>query len=792
MADDPEQLYLLALQQRGRNPATLVDLAARMQEQWSATWPAQRPLTEAEALIQGRIGAVHLWGLLARNPPEPVAQVDAALADCLALLAQAGPLGRALAEDLLSLHAQRQGRFQDSLLHARAALAQQDPAPPAVERCYTLARVATAQVSLRQFDEALQSFYSAIEWCDQVGEQDIGAATRALAAGLQAELGNLEDGAVLSDQAWQHLAQGERNQSWVITAVNRVTALTMQGRHDEARPLVDELVALLAHMQPRLRGRSFMALGMARALLGDEAGAQVLLDQALRDEQAAGGLPPGLNQLALEAAAPGAWAGPQALLWNRQGRHTEAAALCKAHLARPYDGGGPVTRAHILAEAVRAAEGQGDLGQALVWQREALAHERDLNRSALRTRRITLQIQFDLKATRAQRDLALQREQAAQVEQERLAELNRRLDDASRAKTRFLAAASHDLRQPLHALALLTAHLEGLPGLQGVPDAAPTLARMDRALGSLITMFDTLLDISRMDAGAVRPRVERMALRPLLARLADEAAAQAAARGLRLRLHACQAGWCDSDPALLESILRNLLSNALKYTAIGSVLLALRRRGSIWCVEVWDSGPGIADADRQRVFEEFYRVGGEQRTEGLGLGLAIVRRLALLLDHGLRLASRPGQGSRFSLDIAAAPGPQGDCSESPIADEAARLTVGVVDDNAELRASLALLLRGWGHEPVQAEDVDALWQQPAAQRLDALVVDWRLGRGRTGADEAARLRARLGDALPVLVITGETDAGALRALDASGLPWLPKPLRAGRLRSWVAGLRPRH
>jgi hypothetical protein len=222
------------------------------------------------------------------------------------------------------------------------------------------------------------------------------------------------------------------------------------------------------------------------------------------------------------------------------------------------------------------------------------------------------------------------------------------------------------------------------------------------------------------------------------------------------------------------------------------VLLALRRRGDAWCVEVWDSGPGIARADRQRIFEEFYRVGGEQRVEGLGLGLAIVRRLALLLGHPLRLDSRPGVGSRFSVELASARGPERGSGPAAAKDGPAGLTVGVVDDDPELRASLALLLRAWGHEPVSAEHVDALALHGAAAPLDALVVDWRLGAGRTGADEAARLRARLGQDLPVLVITGETSADALRALEASGLPWLPKPLRAGRLRSWVAGLRPRN
>ncbi len=228
-------------------------------------------------------------------------------------------------------------------------------------------------------------------------------------------------------------------------------------------------------------------------------------------------------------------------------------------------------------------------------------------------------------------------------------------EQANQAKTRFLAAASHDLRQPAHALALYLAALR----THTLPDSTTELVqRMQAPLTAMDTMFQALLDVSSIDAGALVPARQRFALEPLLRPLTEEFSVAAEARGLRLslRLPAGPAAVTDSDPALVERIVRNLLSNAIKYTPRGGVLLACRMRRHPhphWRIEVWDSGLGLAPADCHRVFDEFFQAsnGRHQRGDGLGLGLSIVQRLARLLDADLQLRSRLDHGSCFSLGL---------------------------------------------------------------------------------------------------------------------------------------------
>ncbi|MBI3348138.1 MAG: hybrid sensor histidine kinase/response regulator [Burkholderiales bacterium] len=379
------------------------------------------------------------------------------------------------------------------------------------------------------------------------------------------------------------------------------------------------------------------------------------------------------------------------------------------------------------------------------------------------------------------------------------AELRRALDEmshardaaeaAGQAKARFLAAASHDLRQPAHALGLYLAALRQQP-LAGEP--AELAERMARSLAALDSLFNSLLDVSRIDAGAVVPRPAPTALAPLLQRLADEAAPQAEARGLRLALRlgrGAEAALVRTDALLLERILRNLLGNALRYTVHGGVLLALRRRGPAWRIEVWDTGIGIAAEHRERVFEEFFQVGNAERdrNSGLGLGLAIVQRLATLLGLPLALHSRPGHGTVFGLALPALQAPPP--FATPAAPAAAAvplvgLRIGVLEDDADVRDALTRLLRGWGCE-VQAA---GLAEAGFAAGTQALVVDQRLPGGRSGIEAVQRLRATLGAALPALVVTGESDPAVLRELAAAGLPTLAKPVPAERLREWLEGV----
>jgi len=348
---------------------------------------------------------------------------------------------------------------------------------------------------------------------------------------------------------------------------------------------------------------------------------------------------------------------------------------------------------------------------------------------------------------------------------------------ANRAKSTFLAAASHDLRQPAHALGLYLAALraEHMSAEQGV-----VIDRMADAVTALDTMFNALLDISRMDARALDVDMHAFALAPMLHRLAEGFAREATEKNLRLSVRlsaAVPSRNALSDPLLLERIIRNLLDNAVKHTQAGGVLLSCRMRGGPaghWRIEVWDTGPGIPAADCERVFEEFFQLGNLERNRaaGLGLGLSIVRRLSNLLNHPLRLVSTVGRGTRFVLDV-------------PATDEASRsvssdlqigtmklLGVGVVDDDPEVRTAMRVLLERWGcvvTTGASAEELIACAGDRPAPRLQALIVDYQLGDGRNGVDAIAALRRACKANQPALIISGASAPGRFAQLKASGL-----------------------
>jgi signal transduction histidine kinase/CheY-like chemotaxis protein len=364
-------------------------------------------------------------------------------------------------------------------------------------------------------------------------------------------------------------------------------------------------------------------------------------------------------------------------------------------------------------------------------------------------------------------------------------------ESANRAKSRFLAAASHDLRQPIHALGLYLGALRQRPLDAQARDIAQ---RMDASLGALDTMFNALLDISRMDAGVVLPQPRAFDLEAVLRRLVEESAPQAAQRGLRLALHiGLRPGGapCNAmgDPMLLERVLRNLIGNGVKYTQVGGVLVSCRVRSEKWRVEVWDTGPGIPEAERERVFDEFYQVGNPERDRrsGLGLGLSIVRRIARLMNLPLALHTRVGRGTRFVLDLPATdeavppvrlPGPMGSLHG---------MTVAMVEDDPEVRESMCTLLESWGCRTIDGSDAEeVLAQQPAGPGGPcALIVDLRLRGTRDGIGEVALLRAAYGGALPALIVSGDSAPERVRLMQDSGLPWLSKPVPAERLRRWL-------
>jgi signal transduction histidine kinase/CheY-like chemotaxis protein len=359
---------------------------------------------------------------------------------------------------------------------------------------------------------------------------------------------------------------------------------------------------------------------------------------------------------------------------------------------------------------------------------------------------------------------------------------------ANRAKSTFLAAASHDLRQPLHALGMFA---QALIDRTREPEGQHLAQRIATSVEALETLLSALLDVSKLDAGAIAANPRDFAIRPLLDRLIEECTAEALERGLKLAL-VCGDPVIRSDPVLIERILRNIISNALRYTERGGIVIGCRRRGAHYALEVWDSGSGIPADQRSRIFEEFYQIGnpGRDRTRGLGLGLAIVRRLADLLGHRIDVRSREGRGSVFRLVV-----PAGDRTALAKPVEAlpepcvAGRRILVVDDEADVRDATASLLRQWGCDVVAVADVStALDSYRGRAAPEAMLVDFRLGAGMDGLAAIAALRQVFGLATPALLVSGESGEYELGRIRDAGVPLLHKPLPPARLRSLLAHL----
>jgi two-component system, sensor histidine kinase len=371
-------------------------------------------------------------------------------------------------------------------------------------------------------------------------------------------------------------------------------------------------------------------------------------------------------------------------------------------------------------------------------------------------------------------------------------DLVQQLEQANAAKSRFLAAASHDLRQPMQALGLLSTQLreELTPGLSG---PGRTAERLQAVVHSLDRLVDALFDISRLDHGAATVSPRAVALAPVLERLSDEFAPLAEERGLQWRLRH-RADWVLADPMALERMLRNLLANALHYTQRGGVLLSVQRRSDRARVAVWDTGPGIAPHEQARVFEEFVSlepVGQAPRT-GLGLGLSIVQRLAALQGHTVHLKSRLGCGSCFAIDLPLAAKPAGLTAMAATPTPALQgLSVLVVEDDAEVRQGMHGLMQGWGCEvqalsdwppPGAAEPGGAGQLRPAAR----LICDWQLPSG-NGLQAIQALRMLWGADVPALLLSGaELPAELHQQAVASGIHFARKPLAPAALRAWLA------
>jgi two-component system CheB/CheR fusion protein len=367
----------------------------------------------------------------------------------------------------------------------------------------------------------------------------------------------------------------------------------------------------------------------------------------------------------------------------------------------------------------------------------------------------------------------------------------REAQQANIAKSRFLAAASHDLRQPLQALSLIRGVLSRKIRDDKKEEALALVTRLDETSAAMTGMLNTLLDINQLEAGTVRPQLVSFPISDLLDRLRDEFNYHAGAQNLILHVVTCGLQ-VYSDPRLLEQMLRNFLSNALKYTKRGKVLLGCRRRRGMLSVEVWDTGIGIAHQDLRAIFDEYHQLGNaaRERNLGLGLGLSIVQRLAALLGHPVHVRSQIGQGSVFSIDVmlpAIASSPEGETpqvSNIVIGDSRRRTgAILVVEDDREVRDLLDVVLTEEGHLTATAEDGVAALALLARDvfRPDVILADYNLPNGMDGLTVAAKVRESLHRQVPVIVLTGDISTDALKRIAGQDCVQLNKPVKAKEL-----------
>ena len=408
-----------------------------------------------------------------------------------------------------------------------------------------------------------------------------------------------------------------------------------------------------------------------------------------------------------------------------------------------------------------------------------------------------------------------------------LEEARRQAQLANVAKSRFLSAASHDLRQPLQTLTLL----QGLLAETVRDEKARNLVtRLDETLGSMSGILNTLLDINQIEAGVVRASIVTFPVQELLGRVMAEFGYHAQAQAIGLRVVPCGAS-IRSDPRLLEQVVRNLLSNALKYTRRGKVLLGCRRRAGTLSIEVWDTGVGIPEGELRAIFDEYHQLDTavRDRSHGLGLGLAIVDRLSDLMGHRVRVRSNLGKGSMFAIDILHEPGaPQARgagrvstgstaSNDAPLREKKAgrseaMMSVGSrnredvdaapaevvrktgrvlwVEDDAEVRELVELLLKNDGHRTATAAHADGALALvgPGAFVPDLILSDYNLPNGMTGVELAIEIRQKLDRQIPVIILTGDISTDALRGIAGQRCTQLNKPVRPGELKRVIQDL----
>lgn len=381
------------------------------------------------------------------------------------------------------------------------------------------------------------------------------------------------------------------------------------------------------------------------------------------------------------------------------------------------------------------------------------------------------------------------REQVAAVETARAREMEQAYratssalsaaEAASAEKSRFLAAASHDLRQPLQAMQNL-AHLL----VSRVSGDDVRLARqLQAAIGSSSALLNALLDVTKLDSGSIAPNVQNVSLREVIEPLVDDFQGPAAAKGLKLKIVGCRQ-MVRSDPVLLGSILRNLISNAIRYTLTGRVLVGCRARGGTVRIEVWDTGIGIPESEQRAIFEDFRQLGNVERDrdKGYGLGLAIVQRLGGLLGHPVGLRSMLGKGTVFWLDVPRASTAAPKLEQIEANGLLASGRVLIIEDDVIQGMSLSMMLAEWGFEAPFASTIAEALALADQAKPDLILTDFRLRGGSDGLEAIRKVRERVG-AVPAVVVSGE--AALSHTLRTVGIPLLLKPYTSEQLRNAV-------
>jgi two-component system, sensor histidine kinase len=379
-----------------------------------------------------------------------------------------------------------------------------------------------------------------------------------------------------------------------------------------------------------------------------------------------------------------------------------------------------------------------------------------------------------------------------------IADLSKRIADAARdsadranqAKSRFLATASHDLRQPLQSLSLLNGALR-----RAIvdPEVSQAVAQQEQAIGAMSRLLNTLLDISKLESGAVKPDPADFAVSLLFDEMRREFSGMASSKGLKLRVAPCEE-CAHSDRTLVEQILKNLLSNAIKYTTNGWVSLGSSHAADRVRIEVHDTGVGIAADDLRFIYDEFYQVGVPTNSsrDGYGLGLSIVQRLVKLLGAKLEVTSVPGRGSTFALTLPAGkkagPQPLPECKKTPDAPSGA-VHVLLVEDDASVRNATRLLLKSEGYRvTVAATLAEALGRSSAMPRLDLLLTDYHLAHSETGMQVISALREARGEPVRAVLITGDTSTAVHELKIDSHIRIASKPIKADELIDMLKGL----